>query len=428
MTQLAAQQLAGIDKIKAWYQAGLEAGWWPPFRLFGYAGTGKTTMAKEIPLALGLRNVVYGTYTGKAAHVLRLKGAGPVSTIHSAIYMPTTSAEARLALNEAREQLAGLELRPDVLEGSSIAAERHKELQAALPELEAAARRIGWELNPMSEWSMADLIILDEVSMVGAKLASDVESFQRPILVLGDPAQLPPIEGGGYYTDATPDHLLTDIHRQALEHPITALATRVRESTTSSLGLTRADRVGVSVRQAMEHDQVLVWSNKRRWSLLHAIREAKGYPRGVPVPGDRIMCLTNNKDMAVFNGQQFEVLDARPGTIGPTLELVTEEGQHRTINAFSDGFQGLEGQAAAKKSGAGQRGNRMLATFAQAITVHKAQGSEWDSVYVFDQTAEMMSSVSRREGSSRAAEQARQWMYTAATRARERLTLASLGA
>jgi exodeoxyribonuclease V len=71
MTQLAAQQLAGIDKIRAWYQAGLEAGWWPPFRLFGYAGTGKTTMAKEIPAALGLRNVVYGTFTGKAAHVLR---------------------------------------------------------------------------------------------------------------------------------------------------------------------------------------------------------------------------------------------------------------------------------------------------------------------------------------------------------------------
>lgn len=431
MTELAAQQLAGIDKIKAWYQAGLEAGWWPPFRLFGYAGTGKTTMAKEIPVALGLRNVVYGTYTGKAAHVLRLKGAGPVSTIHSAIYMPTTSAEARLALNEARGELAELH-EANMLGGTGEPGEGWKadvaRLEAQIPELEAAARRVGWELNPMSEWSMADLIILDEVSMVGPKLAADVESFDRPVLVLGDPAQLPPIEGGGYYTDATPDHLLTDIHRQALEHPITALATRVRESTTSSLGLTRADRVGVSVRQAMEHDQVLVWSNKRRWSLVHAIREAKGYPKGVPVPGDRIMCLTNNKDMAVFNGQQFEVLAARPGTIGPTLELVTEEGHHRTINAFSDGFQGLDGQTAAKKSGAGQRGNRMLATFAQAITVHKAQGSEWDSVYVFDETPAMISMTARREGSSRAAEQARQWMYTAATRAREKLTLASLGA
>ena len=432
MTQLAAQQLAGIEKIRNWYQAGLLAGWWPPFRLFGYAGTGKTTMAKEIPAALGLRNVVYGTFTGKAAHVLRRKGATPVSTIHSAIYMPTTSAEAREALEAARVELERLEGNmAAALLGSEewhTASATRDEVQAQIPGLEAAARRIGWELNPMSDWASADLIILDEVSMVNAKLATDVESYGVPILVLGDPAQLPPVEGGGYYTSAKPDHLLTDIHRQALENPITALATRIRESQDTRLGLTRADHVMVSLRHAMEHDQILVWSNKRRWALIKAIRTLKGRPEGIPVAGDKIMCLTNNKDMAVFNGALFDVLAATEGDKGPTLTVRTEEGQERALPVYSDGFLGREMQEQAKNAGDGGKGNRMLATFADAITVHKSQGSEWDSVYVFNETPGMIAMGSRRRGQTEAVTEARRWAYTAATRARETLTLGSLQA
>jgi exodeoxyribonuclease-5 len=450
MTQLSAQQLAGIQKIQQWYSEVSDREYdgfdtpGRPFRLFGYAGTGKTTMAREIPEALGLGKVVYGTFTGKAAHVLRSKGAEPVSTIHSAIYLPTTSAEARRALDDARTALEQSHERRDGIEdyisrGELEATDGVKDeltelhaliarLEAQIPELEAAARRLSWELNPMAEWASAELIILDEVSMVNGRLAQDVESFGVPVLVLGDPAQLPPVEGGGYYTNATPDHLLTEIHRSALENPITAMATRIRESTGPGLGLTKADRVGVSVRHAMEHDQVLVWSNKRRWSLIKAMRQLKGFPEGVPVPGDRIMCLTNNKDMAVFNGQQFEVVGVTDGLGGPSLDVVSDEGVKRTLNAFSDGFLGMDMQTTAKNSGAGQRGNRMLATFAQAITVHKAQGSEWDSVYVFDETPGMISMTSRREGPDVAVAKARQWAYTAATRARQTLTLASLQA
>lgn len=426
MTQLSAQQQAGIEKIKDWYHArdGAFCEWQSGvFRLFGYAGTGKTTMAKQIPELLGLRNVVYGTFTGKAAHVLRQKGASPVTTIHSAIYMPTTSAEAREALLAAREGLAAIEER-DHMEGSSIAAERHAELTAQLPELEANARRLAWEFNPMGPWAEADLIILDEVSMVNRKLATDIEQYGVPILVLGDPAQLPPVEGGGYYTNARPDHLLTEIHRSALENPITALATRIRESTGPALGLTADDMVPVSLRDAMTHDQILVWTNKRRWAIIKAIRKLLERPDGVPVPGDRIMCLTNNRDLAVFNGALFTVLEAEPGEFGPTLTLKDEEGLTRTIPCFPDGFLGREAQEKAKQDGLGQRKGRMLATFAQAITVHKAQGSEWESVYVHNETPGMISMASRREGQEAGALAGRRWLYTAATRARERLTIA----
>jgi exodeoxyribonuclease-5 len=429
MTNLSAQQTAGIEKIKAWHQAAMRDGWGAPFRLFGYAGTGKTTMAKEIPAALGLEGRVrYGTFTGKAAHVLRSKGAQPVSTIHSAVYFPTTSAEAKAALEEARAELAELEAADLTSVISAPDRDRDRlaritELQAQLPELEANARRVAWEWNPDSEWSRAALIILDEVSMVNAKLAADVEAYQVPILVLGDPAQLPPVEGGGYYTEAEPDHLLTEIHRQALENPITALATRVRESENARLGLTSADMTPASVREAMTHDQVLCWTNKRRWALINAIRNLQDKPEGRPAAGDKIMCLTNNKDLAVFNGQQFEVLAVEDGTLGPTLTVRTDEGSERAIPAFSDGFLGREMQESAKRSGAGLRGGRMLATFAHAITVHKAQGSEWPSVYVTNETPAMISMTSRQNGPTEAVRQGRQWLYTAVTRAQERVTI-----
>jgi exodeoxyribonuclease-5 len=413
-TTLTGQQQAGIEKIQEWYddnakwtgsQHGLGS---TVFALFGPAGTGKTTMAKEIPHALGLNNVRYATFTGKAAHVLRRKGASPVSTIHSAIYYPTTSEEVRQRLESERRILQdGLERG----EGQDWVDEQIMIIQG----LERESRRLAWEWNPDSEWASADLIVLDEVSMVGPKLAADIEAYGVPVLVLGDPAQLPPVEGGGHYTDRKPDFLLTEIHRQALESPVLELATRVRLSTDSRLGITPADVTPASLAAAMEADQVLVWSNPRRWAMVSAMRRKMGFPAGRVVEGDRIMCLTNNKDLGVFNGQQFHVLAAG--------QLRDDEGRVREIPMYEDGFAGYEMQKQAKDSGLGIKGKRMFATYAQAITAHKAQGSEWPHVYVVDETPAMMSVVRRREGNAAAVEQARRWMYTAVSRASERVTV-----
>lgn len=462
MTQLSAQQLLALEKIKAWHEDARATGFARPFRLMGPAGTGKTTIAKEIPAALGLAPdttlyedapewgikpappaVVYGTYTGKAAHVLRSKGAAPVSTIHSAIYYPTSSEEARRALAEARLELADLRSHmldpaPSELDGTNARSElktlseRIEELEAQIPELEANARRVAWEWNPDGPWASAALIVLDEVSMVDAKMAAHIEQYEVPILVIGDPAQLPPVEGGGYYTNATPDVLLTEVHRQALESPTLALATRIRESTGNTqygshpeirLGLTPDDMVPASVREAMQHDQVICWSNNRRWSMIKGMRKLAGFPEGVPVPGDKVMCLTNNRDLAVFNGQMFEVLDSAPGTLGPTLTLRGDDGQTRQVPVYADGFLGRDMQDQAKKSGAGMRGQRMLATFGQAITCHKSQGSEWDSVYVVNELDRLVSMTARKEGIAAGLTYGRRWLYTAVSRAKNKVTI-----
>lgn len=257
--------------------------------------------------------------------------------------------------------------------------------------------------------------------MVDAKVAADVERYGVPILVLGDPCQLPPVEGGGYWTEATPDALLDEIHRTALDNPITALATRIRQSSGPALGLTRDNMEPASVRKAMEHDQVICWTNKRRWALINAIRRVHGFPEGQVVAGDRVMCLTNNKDLAVFNGEQFDVLKVAEGTLGPTLTVRDDRGDTRDIPTYVDGFLGLDMQTQAKKSGAGMRGQRMLATYAQAITAHKAQGSEYPSVYVVNELDRMIGMDRRKPGDPY--EGARRWLYTAVTRAQETVTI-----
>jgi exodeoxyribonuclease-5 len=421
---LTAEQDAAIESARGWYTGcmttlgpdGNYAG--GVFRLFGAAGVGKTELAKYLPDALGLDNVVFGAYTGKAASVLNRKGV-PATTIHSAIYQPVFSAETRKRWLEAVNRIADLGSQSSM---TSSDREELEALEAEADELQAEMRRPGFELNPMSEWASADLIVLDEVSMVDAKMAADIESFGVPVLVLGDPAQLPPVGGMGYYTDAEPDVLLTEIHRQALESPVLELATRIRLSDDATLGV-RPDEIGVaSVTRALEAEQVLCWRNETRWKLTGLMRAKLGRPAGVVVAGDRIMCLVNNKrDLGVLNGQQFDVLDVAGDTL--LLRECGTAGPDRWITVFPEGFAGLDGEKSLKDRRA-FRGTTMAATYALVCTVHKAQGSEWSSVYVVDETPAMMAMTARREGERAAVEMARRWMYTATTRAQESVTLA----
>ena len=85
MIELAGQQLEAVDAVRDWHSADRAQ----VFRLFGYAGTGKTTVARELVSALGLvGRTRYAAFTGKAAHVLASKGCDGAQTIHSLIYHP----------------------------------------------------------------------------------------------------------------------------------------------------------------------------------------------------------------------------------------------------------------------------------------------------------------------------------------------------
>src|SRR5450631_4054023 len=185
------------------------------FRLFGYAGTGKTTLARHLAEDVDGK-VQFAAFTGKAALVMRRKGCAGASTIHSLIYRPL-------------------------------------ERESETPTFEL------WDDAPASK---AKLIVIDECSMVDADLGRDLMSFGVPVLVLGDPAQLPPIQGGGFFTDTEPDAMLTEVHRQAQDDPIVRLSMDIRagnalaEGTYGETQVVRRDEL--DPQRVIAADQVLV--------------------------------------------------------------------------------------------------------------------------------------------------------------------------
>lgn len=407
VVQLTGEQQAALEHIKGWFTCVSKL---QPFYLAGPAGTGKTTLAKHLSSLGEDLNIVYGAYTGKAAHVLRKKGV-PATTIHSAIYEPRENAEVRAELYKANDWLAqrlSMPLDEQTEEDVKIT----QDLLQKIADLERALRRPGFELNRASEWAHADLIVLDEVSMVNERMATDILSFGVPVLVLGDPAQLPPVAGEGYFTKREPDVTLTEIHRQALESPVLRLATDIRQG--------RGWRaVPVNLAEAMLHDQIICWKNETRWNLIERIRKIQGRTAGVPEPGDVVMCLANNKDIGMLNGMTFEVVEVRAGDPDfgePSMLIRDDDGIARWVTYYPEPFAGLAGERETKEKRAVWKGKAAYLTFAHAVTCHKAQGSEWPSVYVVDQTHQMWRSSD---------EEKRRWTYTAVSRASERVTIAS---
>src|SRR5262245_39559064 len=265
MSAFTPEQESALKAVANWRKSA--AGGTSIFRLFGYAGTGKTTLAKHI--AEGVKGrVLFAAFTGKAACVMRSKGCYGASTIHRLIYKP----------KEHNEENPTFEL---------------------------------WSRAPAAD---AKLIIIDECSMVDAELARDLMSFNVPLLVLGDPAQLPPIQGGGFFTDAKPDAMLTEVHRQARDNPIVRLSMDIRAGKPLEPGdygetqvVTRAD---LDPKRVLGADQILVGRNVTRRAYNARLRERRGFTEPLPMAGDKLVCLRNNRRKGLFNGGLWVVKEA----------------------------------------------------------------------------------------------------------------------
>src|SRR5690606_32587594 len=163
-----------------------------------------------------------------------------------------------------------------------------------------------FSLNRQSPVAKAKLIVVDECSMVDEQLGRDLMSFGTPILVLGDPAQLPPIQGGGFFTEHEPDHLLTEIHRQARDNPIIRLAMDVREGREFMRGDFGAAQVigreDVTQETVLGADQVLVGTTRTRRRNNQRLRELKGFNADFPQAGDKLVCLRNDQAKGLLNG------------------------------------------------------------------------------------------------------------------------------
>ena len=356
------QQEAALKSVATWLKRGEPQ----LFRLFGYAGTGKTTLAKTIA-ADADGDVAFAAFTGKAALVMRTRGCDGASTIHSLIYRP-------------------------------------RETETEEP---------SFVLNEDSAVTKSSLVIVDECSMVDADLGRDLLSFGKPVLVLGDPAQLPPVKGGGFFTDGAPDVMLTEVHRQAVDNPIIKMSMLVREGGRLALGAYGESRViergDIDSGAVTAADQLLVGLNRTRRSYNKRMRELFGRDDVFPGPGDKLVCLRNDKTKGLLNGGIWFVKTvAKTRKKKLALNVVPEEDLARKplrIGVLPEFFQGLEDGLSPKI-----RRDSDEFDYGYALTVHKAQGSQWNTVVLFDE------SFAFREHRNR-------WLYTGITRAAKQLTI-----
>jgi exodeoxyribonuclease-5 len=355
------QQDRALKEVAAWLKSGKPQ----IFRLFGFAGTGKTTLARHIAEGID-GDVVFAAYTGKAALVLRSKGCDDARTIHSLIY-------------------------------------RAKEVDSEVP---------SFVINEQSPANTASLIIIDECSMVDEELGRDLLSFGRPVLVLGDPAQLPPVKGGGFFTEAEPDVMLTEVHRQAADNPIVRMSMIVREGGRLERGeygqsrvISRDEIDSASVTRA---DQILVGLNRTRRLYNKRLRELFGFTGAMPEAGDRLVCLRNDRKKGLLNGGIWTVKTLAPARGGKLrMSIVPEEDPVKKplrVRVLPDFFESEDEIPYALRRDSDEF------DFGYALTVHKAQGSQWNEIVLFDE------SPAFREHRSR-------WLYTGITRAVERITI-----
>ncbi len=384
------------------------------FYLAGFAGTGKTTLAKYF--ADGIEGqVLYGAFTGKAAYVLRQKGCEGATTIHSLIYISRDKSRAKL--KEMEEALAELlhdlqvENGPDYdLDADSAV----RALRSHIHEEEDALKRPMFVLNPDSPVRDAALLVIDECSMVDEPMGKDLLSFGVKILVLGDPGQLPPVFGTGFFTERTPDMVLTEIHRQAKDNPILRMATDVREGRALRLGTYGESRViaqaAVTMDDVLGTDQMLVGKNETRQHSnvrLRKIRMGDAY-NTYPQCGDRVVCLRNDHEKGLLNGAIWNVVDAGPPTPEQTLNMTIEPdggGAPMLVTSHTHYFE-----KRGDKLPWYEKKNAQEFDYGYALTVHKSQGSQWDDVLLFDE------SFAFREYRNR-------WLYTGITRAAKRITV-----
>ncbi|MBU1033669.1 ATP-dependent RecD-like DNA helicase [Patescibacteria group bacterium] len=376
-----------IKKILNWYAK--ETGNKQFITLGGYAGTGKTTLIAILRKLLFKQDpklkVAFAAFTGKAARVLKnylkenevLYKGDSIGTIHSLIY-------------------------------SVIENEQHE--------------IIGWKNK---EELKVDLIIIDEASMVDQKIWLDLLSYNIPILAVGDHGQLPPVNGQ-FNLMENPEIKLEEIHRQVADNPIIKLSIEARKYGRIKIGnygkgvrkLSKSDPESQEIienylQQYNQDTLILCGYNNTRIKLNNYLRTLLGFESALPQAGDRVICLRNKQQKAIFNGM-----------LGTLQRIVSQDENFYEVKiSFDDEEQDFEGLAVKKQFGSTTALNfgkelraltlkAELFDFAYALTVHKAQGSQASRVILFEERFKQMSDLDWRR-----------WLYTAVTRAEDELII-----
>ncbi|CUH77945.1 ATP-dependent DNA helicase [Tropicibacter naphthalenivorans] len=414
---------AGVDIVQGTTEPPIE-GRARVMALMGKAGSGKTLLLSELYKALQATGVdiVSGDYEGKrskdtrtlailaptnkAASVLRMRGV-PATTIHRILYTPVYDPEYEkiaewLMGNEEAPEIE--DLPPEALARAQASYELHKSIPAALA---AAGLRgsdfiTGWKRRE----EPLDIGFVDESSMLDDRQFEDLQEIFPNLLIFGDPAQLAPVnQSGKMVFDTLPDTLkmeLSRIHRQEADNPILDLAHALADP---QLGFEdfermiedaarRDDRVVWGQRvevDLMARSPVLVWRNATRIRLINAFRAVHGAPETELLAGEPLIC--DGIELPLKHRKKRLDLEAR-GLIKGAQVIYLGPGRKPGFSKLHV-VGAVEPQVSAASIVKIEKPEeeepfipfaaRMGATFLHgaAVTIHKAQGSQWDEVQVF---------------------------------------------
>jgi len=331
----------------------------PLFRLAGYAGTGKTTVARMI--VERVPGAAVCAFTGKAACRLREKGLPDATTIHRTIYN-----------YDSDEQVFHLK-----------------------PEVDCA------------------YFLIDEGSMVSRELWADLQRFRKPIVLLGDPGQLEPV-GGDPKLMEDHDVCLNEIHRQEEGSGIVDFATDIRLGRAMhNVGFAmenpnysdvKIEYSRASLEDLLSAGIVICGFNRTRMRINQLIRKHRGYTIGTINPGEQIIVLKNNHELGVFNGQILTVqaIVDEADELAILIAAVTDDKEVLHLPCWRAQF------GADKLQWDPDAQHYVFADYGYCVTCHRSQGSEWDRVTVIDEQCRRLWEPAR-------------WRYTAITRAAKHL-------
>ena len=423
------QQLKAKELIVDWYKNKTSEK--QTFVLTGYAGTGKTTLINYIiENELKIKdNVAFVTPTGKAASVLIQKGS-EASTIHHLIYTPVEK--------EIKNEVDG-----KIIKTKKIEFIKRKSI------------------------GNYKLLIVDEISMVDNRILNDLLSYKIPLLVTGDPGQLPPIESGYNDLIKNPDFSLTEIVRQNSDNAILSIATKTRHNEKLMYGnynnqviiLDRKKLSEIDIKNLMlSVDQVLCGKNSTRITLNKLYRSALQKKSLVPDDKEKLICNLNNYEITfddkytLTNGIQGEIynfsildkdlhlakIDFKPNFSDTVIKDILIDynifennkylyEKHQKAYLLVDGSYAIKllnnMETRSKKNYKNllvlERKNKLMSLsefsinqfdYGYVISVHKSQGSEWNSVLIFDESN--VFGVNKNK-----------WLYTAITRGKEKVII-----
>ena len=351
----------------------------------GYAGSGKSTLVSHIIDALNIapQDVCFAAFTGKASLVLREKGNENSMTMHRLLYHSKELPDGTFE-HKPREYLEY----------------RYK------------------------------IIVVDEVSMIPADMWALLLSHGVHVIALGDPFQLPPIDGESEILSHT--HVFLDeIVRQAQDSAIIRLSMDIRA------GLPLVKRKGDEVSVVSKHqlneayysgaDQIIAAKNITRANINWKCRKIKFGPDipAHPIDGDKAIGLKNYWDIVsgqcdpLINGMIGELsnIQFRKNFLGYEDVMYSDFsigennkfcGLFMDYKLFNEGKQTINSENWMSFKGMPKP---LLFDYGYCITCHKSQGSEWDKVLVFDEYM---------KGTDHA-----RWLYTAITRAKKKLIVVS---